>query len=49
MQSRTTRQFRRLFSDLPLAAQRDAKRAALHPPNAVDRPTIAGTNDCAQA
>jgi len=27
MQSRTTRQFRRLFSDLPLAARRDAKRA----------------------
>ena len=27
MQSRTTRQFRRLFSDLPLAVQRDAKRA----------------------
>lgn len=25
--SRTTRQFRRLFSDLPLDAQRDAKRA----------------------
>ncbi len=27
MQSRTTRQFRHLFSALPLAAQRDAKRA----------------------
>ncbi len=27
MQSRTTRQFRRLFSELPLAIQRDAKRA----------------------
>ncbi len=27
MQSRTTRQFRRLFSDLPFGAQRDAKRA----------------------
>jgi hypothetical protein len=27
MQSRTTRQFRRLFSELPFDAQRDAKRA----------------------
>lgn len=27
MQSRTTRQFRRLFSSLPLAVQRDAKHA----------------------
>jgi hypothetical protein len=27
MQSRTTRQFWRLFSDLPFDAQRDAKRA----------------------
>jgi hypothetical protein len=27
MQSRTTRQFRRLLSGLPLAIQRDAKRA----------------------
>ena len=27
MQSRTTRQFRRLFSELSLGAQRDAKRA----------------------
>jgi hypothetical protein len=27
MQSRTTRQFRRLFSELPLAVQRDAIRA----------------------
>jgi hypothetical protein len=27
MQSRTTRQFQRLFSDLPFDAQRDAKRA----------------------
>jgi hypothetical protein len=27
MQSRTTRQFWRLFSDLPFVAQRDAKRA----------------------
>lgn len=27
MRSRTTRQFRRLLSDLPLDAQRDAKRA----------------------
>ena len=27
MESRTTRRFRRLFSDLPLNTQRDAKRA----------------------
>ncbi len=27
MESRTTRRFRRLFSDLPLDTQRDAKRA----------------------